>query len=119
LHAFKKISIQLIPRFSGEIHMKSPVRGKLLLLAAFALMVAPAYAGVQVNDRSEIALTVFVPCAADGAGEVVDLAGPLHTLIINAFPARSIRPGTVDKNNIPNAMLLVLRREGARCQQQL
>jgi hypothetical protein len=56
-------------------------RRKLRLLAALALMIAPAYAGVQVNDRTEIALTVFIPCAADGAGEVVDLAGPLHTLI--------------------------------------
>lgn len=62
--------------------MKSTVaRGKLHLLAALALMVAPAYAGVRFNDRSEIALTVFISCAADGAGEVVDLAGTLHTLI--------------------------------------
>ena len=61
--------------------MSTIARRKLRLLAALALMIAPAYAGVQVNDRTEIALTVFIPCAADGAGEVVDLAGPLHTLI--------------------------------------
>lgn len=62
--------------------MKSNVSsGKLHLLAVLLLMIAPAYAGIQVNDRAEIALTVFIPCAADGAGEVVDLAGPLHTLI--------------------------------------
>ena len=61
--------------------MSTIARRKLRLLAALALMITPAYAGVQVNDRTEIALTVFIPCAADGAGEVVDLAGPLHTLV--------------------------------------
>jgi hypothetical protein len=60
--------------------MKSTL-ASLHLLTALVLMIAPAYAGVQINDRSEIALTVFIPCAANGAGEVVDLAGPLHTLI--------------------------------------
>jgi len=44
-------------------------------------LIAPAHAAMQLNDRTEIALTVFVPCADGGAGEVVDLAGPLHTLI--------------------------------------
>jgi hypothetical protein len=29
--------------------------------------------------------------------------------VVNAFPAGTIRPGTVNQNNIPNAMLLVLR----------
>jgi hypothetical protein len=57
--------------------------GKLCLLAALAvtLMVLPAHAAVQVNDTTTIGLSVFVPCAAGGAGEIVDLAGPLHTLI--------------------------------------
>jgi hypothetical protein len=40
-----------------------------------------ANAAVQENDRTNINLTVFVPCAAGGAGEVVDISGPLHTLI--------------------------------------
>lgn len=71
--------------------MKSSfARGSLHLLASLVLVVAPAYAGVQVNDRSEIALTVFISCAADGVGEVVDLAGPVHTLI--SF--------TINKNNV-------------------
>jgi hypothetical protein len=52
-----------------------------LLLGALMLLITPAYSAVQVNDRTEIAFTVFVPCAAKGAGEVIDLAGPLHTLI--------------------------------------
>jgi len=51
------------------------------LLAVLAIMIAPASAAVQVNDKTDISLTIFVPCAAGGAGEVVDLSGPLHTLI--------------------------------------
>ena len=53
----------------------------MLLFAALALFTVPANAAKQVNDTSEINLTVFVPCAAGGAGELVDLSGPLHTLI--------------------------------------
>jgi hypothetical protein len=46
-----------------------------------ASMIVPANAAVQENDTTEINLTVFIPCAAGGAGETVDLTGPLHTLI--------------------------------------
>ena len=46
-----------------------------------ASMIVPANAAVQANDTTEINLTVFIPCAAGGAGESVDLTGPLHTLI--------------------------------------
>jgi hypothetical protein len=55
----------------------------MCLVPALAIMilVAPAYAAVQVNETAEIAFTTFIPCAAGGAGEVVDLAGPLHSLI--------------------------------------
>ena len=53
----------------------------MLLSAALALFSVPANAAKQLNDTSEINLTVFVPCAARGAGELVDLSGPLHTLI--------------------------------------
>jgi hypothetical protein len=53
----------------------------MLLFAALAIFTMPANAAKQVNDTSEINLTVFVPCAAGGAGELVDLSGPLHTLI--------------------------------------
>ena len=52
------------------------------ILAALATaFTAPAKAAIQVNDKTDIGLTVFVPCAAGGAGETVDLAGPLHTVI--------------------------------------
>src|ERR1700730_10042604 len=39
-----------------------------------------------------------------------DVVADLHENVVNAFPAGTIGPGTVNKNNIPNAMLLVLRR---------
>ena len=51
------------------------------MFAALALFTVPANAAKQVNDSTDINLTVFVPCAAGGAGELVDLSGPLHTLI--------------------------------------
>jgi len=51
------------------------------VVAALATMIVPANAAVEENDRTDISLTVFIPCAAGGAGEVVDLTGPLHTLI--------------------------------------
>ena len=51
------------------------------MLAALASAILPANAAVQVNDRTDISLSVFIPCAAGGVGEVVDLTGPLHTLI--------------------------------------
>jgi len=43
--------------------------------------IVSAHAAVEVNDRTDVSLEVFVACAADGAGEIVDLAGPLHTMI--------------------------------------
>jgi hypothetical protein len=51
------------------------------VVTALAIVIGPANAMVQVNDRTDINLTVFIPCAAGGAGEIVDLTGPLHTLI--------------------------------------
>ena len=51
------------------------------LVAVVAIVVVPSNAAVQVNDKTVISLTVFVPCAAGGAGEIVDLSGPLHTLV--------------------------------------
>src|SRR5438309_8184184 len=53
----------------------------MLLFAALALFTVPANAAKQINDVSDINFPVFVPCAAGGAGELVDLSGPLHTLI--------------------------------------
>ena len=61
--------------------MKKNIITGLFMFAALALLSMPANAAKQVNDMSDINLSVFVPCAAGGAGELVDLSGPLHTLI--------------------------------------
>ena len=49
-------------------------------VAALAVSIMPAKAAIQVNTATQIDLSVFVPCAAGGAGEIVDLSGPLHVL---------------------------------------
>jgi len=61
--------------------MKKNTTIMMFLFAALALFTFPANGAKQINDMSDINLTVFVPCAAGGAGEIVDLTGPLHTLI--------------------------------------
>src|SRR5207249_8670102 len=61
--------------------MKKNTTVMIFLFAALALFTVPANAAKQFNDTTDINLTVFVPCAAGGVGEVVDLSGPLHTLI--------------------------------------
>ena len=61
--------------------MKKNITITMCLFAALALFTVPANAAKQVNDKSDIELSFFVPCAAGGAGELVDLSGPLHTLI--------------------------------------
>jgi hypothetical protein len=49
--------------------------------AVLALLAAPVQAEVVDNESIDLNLVVFVPCANGGAGELVDLNGPLHTLI--------------------------------------
>jgi hypothetical protein len=46
-----------------------------------AVLAAPVQAEVVVNESIDMNLVAFVPCANGGAGELVDLAGPLHVLI--------------------------------------
>jgi hypothetical protein len=53
----------------------------LCAVATLAIAIVPANAAVTRNDITEIDLTVFVPCAAGGAGEIVNLTGPLHTVV--------------------------------------
>lgn len=60
--------------------MKSVVK-MILLGTAIAILISPANAAVLSNTSNDITLSVFVPCAAGGAGELVDLSGPLHTLL--------------------------------------
>ena len=52
-----------------------------ILITLLATLTIPATAEVVTNDRTDIQLIVFVPCAASGVGENLDLSGPLHTLI--------------------------------------
>jgi hypothetical protein len=49
--------------------------------AALALGVQAAQPAVVINESFPVAIAVFVPCAADGAGETVVLEGNLHGLI--------------------------------------
>jgi hypothetical protein len=61
--------------------MKENIVTAVFIFAALALFAVPADAAKQVNDVTDIDLTVFIPCADGGAGELVDLSGRLHTLI--------------------------------------
>jgi hypothetical protein len=62
--------------------MKSNIcRIMMMCLVAMTVTVVQANAAVEVNNTTDITISVFIPCAAGGAGEVVDLSGPLHTLI--------------------------------------
>jgi hypothetical protein len=51
------------------------------IVLVLGIAVATAKAAVVENDVTDIDLSVFVPCAAGGVGELVDLSGPLHTLV--------------------------------------
>lgn len=73
--------------------MKSALATGAICLSAMLLALAfvtPAHAAVEVNTRQTISLSVFVTCAAGGAGELVDLSGTLHTLMTFA----------INKNNV-------------------
>lgn len=65
-------------------------RMMICLVAVLAMLVIPANAAVQVNDTTEISLSVFIPCAAGGAGEIVDLSGPLHTLVSSTINGNNV-----------------------------
>src|SRR5437762_8441364 len=45
------------------------------------ISVQPVSAAVQTNIQVPVNIGVFIPCAADGAGEVVFLTGNLHILL--------------------------------------
>ena len=52
----------------------------LLLSMAATVGIVVATAGT-VTAKFPTTLSVLVPCAADGAGEVLDLSGPLHVVL--------------------------------------
>ena len=55
-----------------------------------AVLAAPAQAEVVINDSIDVNLVVFVPCANGGAGELVDLSGPLHILITSNINGNNV-----------------------------
>jgi hypothetical protein len=70
--------------------MKKITTIMMFLFAALTLFAVQANAAKQINDMSDINLTVYVPCAAGGAGELVDLTGPLHTLITFTINGKNV-----------------------------
>ena len=62
----------------------------MFLVAALAILTGPANAAIQVNESAHIHLSVFVPCAAGGAGEIVDLSGSLHSLLAFTITGNNI-----------------------------
>jgi hypothetical protein len=53
----------------------------VLGLTLLSFSVRTAQAEVQTNLKVPVTIGVFIPCAADGAGEVVFLTGNLHVLL--------------------------------------
>ena len=57
------------------------MRKVLTCVAAISSLILPISAAVVTNDKTDLTLAVFIPCADGGNGEVVNLSGPLHTLV--------------------------------------
>jgi hypothetical protein len=55
-----------------------------------AVLTAPVQAAVLVNDSFNFFLVEFVSCANGGAGELVQLEGPLHVLISSTINGNNI-----------------------------
>lgn len=58
--------------------MKHTVYPVLLAIPLFLVMAPPAKSAVVGSESFEVAFSVFVPCANNGVGELVDLAGTMH-----------------------------------------
>ena len=52
--------------------------GLFALMCAFAILAMPAHAAKDANFNELVSIQTFVPCANNGAGEVVVLNGYLH-----------------------------------------
>jgi len=69
------------------------LRMPLALVAMFLVISVPAFGGASTQTLSieiPLVLSVFIPCANQGTGEVVDFSGSLHATISS----------TVNGNNI-------------------
>ncbi len=59
---------------------------RVCLVALLVMLVAPAFAEVQVNDRADITLELVIPCT----GNTVVVEGPLHTLITATINGKNV-----------------------------
>lgn len=58
--------------------MKHTLHAALLAAPLLVAMAPPTQSAVVAPESFEVAFTVFVPCANNGVGELVDLAGTMH-----------------------------------------
>jgi hypothetical protein len=85
---FKMVGANLPPNkpqfcFEEETKRRVPTKKVTTLAsigAVLAVLAAPVQGEVVDNESIDLNLVFFVPCANGGAGELVDLNGPLHTL---------------------------------------
>ena len=68
------------------------MKTKLVFLMTVLVLLAglPAYSAVDTNISIPVTISVFVPCAVGGTGEVVTLSGDLHVLISTTVNANHI-----------------------------
>jgi hypothetical protein len=69
------------------------LRMPLALVAMFLVISVPAFGGASTQTQSvtiPLVLSVFIPCANQGSGEIVDFSGSLHV----------VTSSTVNGNNI-------------------
>src|SRR6266850_5722885 len=104
--------------FSGIRHVGRDVHqsGNRWMRSGFGNYRSP----ITVTDKN--ARSILLSKDAPGSGDIVlegrlrllndaDVVPVLDENVVNAFPARTIRPGAVNENNILNGILLVLRGE--------
>jgi hypothetical protein len=58
-------------------------RLRTAIVPAVAALTAPAHAATVLNEFIPIADTAFLPCINGGAGEVVDITGTTHVVVID------------------------------------
>ena len=63
------------------MRFKSSVIYLTLAATLFTISAQQSHAAVQTNIKVPVDIGVFIPCAADGAGELVFLTGNLHVLL--------------------------------------
>jgi hypothetical protein len=62
----------------------------LTCLAVLSVFLVRVSAAVTTNDVTDVNITAFVPCADGGNGELVNLSGPLHTLISSTLNGNNV-----------------------------